>query len=150
MSGGMAGFLDESTGDLVKHIRAATGVSAQVGVGVNARIFAEQARLGAARPHIVYTQVDGHSPKDLSGLDGCAELTLHLYAYSDTQPNSRLLANAILYRMAGSDHSRWADSTYVHVCNGGIVDTGVQAAKDQSDKKLYWTRLVMRLVISDW
>lgn len=150
MSGGRAGFLDESTGDLVKHLRSAAGISALVGSQADARIFAEAARLGAAVPHIVYTQSDGHATKVLSGLDGCEDISLHLYAYSDLQPQSRSLARAILYRMAGSDNSRWGDTTHVHVCNGGIVDTGHYPAKDHSARKLYWTRLVMRLVISDW
>lgn len=149
MSGGRAGFIDESTGDLVKHLRASAPISDLVGVDIDARIFAESAPLGAEPPHIVYTQASGHSSKDLSGLEQCDDITLHIYAWAASQSVSRLLARAILLRTTGADNTRWGDTTHVHVCNGGIVDTGYESAHDHSDRKLYWSRLVLRLVISD-
>jgi hypothetical protein len=151
-------FLDELTGDLVRHLRTAPQVTVDsviipsiaslVGGDQNARIFPEQARLGAGMPQIVYTQAAGHASKTLAGPDGCEELTLHVYAYADLQPRSRLLARAILERCVEADNAVWGLTTAVHVCNGGIVDSGVQAAADQSDRKSYWTRLVLKLVIS--
>lgn len=160
---GKTTFLDELSGDLVRHLRTSPqvtvdgtivpSVASMVGEDQNARIFPEVARFGAAMPQIVYTQAGGHSPKTLEGPDGCEEITLHIYAYAIEQPRSRLLARAILQRCVDGDNSMWGAAvgnagTAVHVCNGGIIDTGVHEARDQSDKKSFWTRLVLKLVIS--
>lgn len=156
-------FLDELVGDFVRHLRTSPqvtidgvvvpSIASMVGTDENARIFPEAARFGAAMPQIVYTQAAGHTPKILSGPDGCEELTLHVYAYAVEQPKSRLLARAILQRCVAADNTIWgagsgSTGTAVHVCNGGIVDTGVNEARDQSDKKSFWTRLILRLVLS--
>lgn len=153
-------FLDELTGDFVVHLRTAPSflagletipaIASMIGSGENARIFAEQSRLGAAMPQIVYTMVSGHSSKDLAGVDGCQDLTLHVYAYSDAQVESLRLARAIHKRtIAHASNSIWGTGTGVHVCNGGIVDSGRDPAGDQSDRKHYWQRLVLRMVISE-
>lgn len=155
---GKIGFLDELTGDLVIHLRTAPqvtsggvtipSIASMVGVEQNARIFPEQARQGVALPQIIYTQSGGSSSKILSGLDGCEDITLHIYAYADSPNQSRLLARAIHERCLRGDNSSWGDGTRVHVCNGGILDTGIEPAKDDSDIKKFWTRLLLKMVIS--
>lgn len=155
---GKIGFLDELTGDLVIHLRSAPlridssvtipPIAAFVGEDTSARIFPEQARQGVAVPQIVYTQVGGGATKTLSGVDGCEDLTLHIYAYATDPNQSRLLARAIQERCLRSDNSIWGEGTHVHVCNGGIIDTGVDRAIDDGDVKKFWTRLVLRMVIS--
>ncbi len=154
---GKIGFLDELTGDFVIYLREAPSVTvsgatipaiaSMVGSEENARIFPEQARFGVALPQIVYTQVSGSSPKILSGPDGCDDLGLHVYAYADSPNQSRLLATAIRERCLNGDNQVWGDDTAVHVCNGGIIDSGVEPARDASDIKKFWTRLLLRMVI---
>lgn len=144
-----ATFLDELSGDLVRHLRSPVAISGLVGAAQDARIFPESARFGSAMPQIVYTQADGHTPKILTGPDGCEELTLHIYCYSSSQPQSRALARSVHDACIGANNSIWGQDTIVHLCNGGIVDTGRDAATDHSDQKYFWTRLVLRLIISD-
>lgn len=148
MAGGKAGFLDELTGDFVLHLRGDSAVNALVGTGTDARIFPEAARQYAAAPYIVYTLAGGNSEKLLSGLEGCENQTLHVYCYGDTPNASRALARAVHDKMLNTIEEAVGGGTIVHVCNGGITDTGVEAAKDSSDRKRFWTRLVFRLVIS--
>jgi hypothetical protein len=158
MAGGKVDFLTELSGDLVIHLRTAPAytiggftipaMSVMIGSGTDARIFAEQAKLGSQMPQIVFTQSSGHTPKILSGPDGCQDIGLHIYAYAAAQPTSRHLAWSILQRCIGSVNAQWGDGTIVHVCNGGLVDTGTHSAGDQSNLKAYWTRLVFNLVIS--
>jgi len=152
-------FLDELTGDFVRHLRTAPqvivggltipAIADMVGIADDARVFPEAARFGVDMPQIVYTQVSGHSPKDHDGRDGCEDLTLHVYAYAVQQPRSRLLARAILERCVNDHGLRWGLDTFLHVCNGGVIDSGVHHANDQSDIKSFWSRLVLRLVISN-
>jgi hypothetical protein len=155
---GKVGFLDELTGDFVIHLRTAPSVTVDgvtvptiaslVGTNQDARIFPEQARQGVPLPQIIYTQAGGASSKTLAGLDGCEDLTLHVYAYADSPNGSRMLARAIHERCLRNDNSVWGEGTIVHVCNGSIIDTGVEPARDQSDQKKFWTRLLLKLVIS--
>jgi hypothetical protein len=155
---GKIGFLDELTGDFVIHLRSAPpyvvdtvvipSIASLVGASSDARIFPEQARHGVPMPQIIYTQSGGSSSKILTGLDGCEDITLHVYAYGDSPNASRLLARAVHERCLRSDNSIWGDGTRVHVCNGGIIDTGTDAARDGSDQKKFWTRLLLRMVIS--
>jgi hypothetical protein len=142
----MADFLDELNGDFVKHTRASSGIAALVGSGTNARVFPLMARQGAALPFVAYTQAAGTTLKTHSGRSGCKEMTLHVYCFAATQPGARALANLL--------EPYWLDTegpvgsgTKIHVCNGGIVDDGVEPAQDSSDKKKFWVRLVLRLLI---
>lgn len=148
MSGGKAGFLNELTGDFVKYLRTDTAVKALVGENTQARIYPEMARQGQPVPYIVYTQAGGNSEKNATGLDGCLNLTLHVYAYGDSPNVSHDLAHAVADRMLPTQ-AIIGDGTKLYVCNGGIVDTGVDSAKDGSDRKRFWTRLVLRMVIGD-
>jgi hypothetical protein len=149
MAGGRAGFLNELTGDFVLYLRGASAVSALVGTGNNARIFPEAARQGAEAPYIVYTRAAGNREKILAGLDGCENLTLHVYAYADSQPQSIALAEAISDRMLPTLEQIVGDGTKLKICNGGIAQTGVEHDKASGDRKRFWTRLVLRMVISD-
>lgn len=142
----MADFLDELDGDFVKHTRANSQIAAKVGSGNNARIFPAMARQGAPLPHIAYVQADGATLKTHSGRTGCKEMTLHVYCFAATQPESRAIANLL--------EPYWLDTTgpvgsgtKIHVCNGGIVDDGVEPAQNSSDQKKFWVRLVLRLLI---
>jgi hypothetical protein len=142
----MADFLDELDGDFVKHTRVNSGIAAIVGSGVNARVFPMMARQGAAMPYIAYTQAAGNTHKSHAGRTGCKEITLHVYCFAAKQPEARALANLL--------EPYWLDTegdvgsgTKIHVCNGGIVDDGVEPAQDSSDKKKFWVRLVLRLLI---
>lgn len=154
---GKIGFLDELTGDFVIFLRSAPSISVNgvdlpsiaslVGSGQEARIFPEQARFGVALPQIIYTQVSGNSPKTLSGPDGCDDIGLHVYAYADSPNQSRLLATAIRERCLRGDNQIWGDGTAVHACNGGIMDSGVESARDDSDLKKFWVRLLLKMVI---
>jgi hypothetical protein len=148
MAGGKKAFLNELTGDFVIYLREATTISSLVGTGTDARIFPEMARQGAAAPYITYTQAGGSSEKHLAGLDGCQDLIMHVYAYGDSPNVSHELAHAIHDRMLPTQ-AAVGGGTKLHVCNGGIIDTGVEAAKEGSDRKRFWTRLVLRMVISD-
>lgn len=148
MAGGKAGFLNELDGDLVIYLRTAPLISDMVETGQDARIYAEQARQGQPSPYIVYTQAAGHSEKHLAGLDGCENITLHIYAYGSSPNISHALARAIHDRLVPTS-AIIGDGTKLHVCNGGIVDTGVVPARDGSDRKEFWTRLVLKMVISD-
>jgi len=142
----MADFLDELDGDFVKHTRASSAIAAIVGNGTNARIFPMMARQGAALPYVAYGQADGETLKTHSGRSGCKTMTLHVYCMAATQPAARALANLM--------EPYWLDTmgavgsgTKIHVCNGGIVDDGVEPAQDSSDKKKFWVRLVFRMLI---
>lgn len=142
----MADFLDELTGDFVIHLRSLVGVANLVGADTAARIFPDMARQGAALPHIVYTQATGNALKSHAGRTGCRELTLHVYCHAATQPGARELANLV--------EPYWLDTegligngTKIHVCNGSIVDSGVEPAANSSDVKKFWVRLVLRMLI---
>lgn len=148
MSGGKNGFLNELTGDFVKFLREDTVVKSLVGEGTAARIYPEMARQGQPPPYIVYTQAGGSSEKNATQLDGCIDLVVHVYAYGDSQPVSRQLAAAVADRMLPTQ-AIIGDGTKLHVCNGGVADSGVDASRDGSDRKRFWTRLVFRMVIGD-
>lgn len=149
----MAGnFLDELTGDFVKYLRGDATVSAAVGVGEDARIFPEASRQSAERPFIVYTQAGGHSIKHHGGVDETENLTLHIYAYGDSPSVARSLAVAARNRMlvAGNGANTIAgDGTAILVCNGGIVDSGYDHANDSSDRKRFWVRVVLSMLINE-
>lgn len=160
MSGGRAGFLLEEDGDFVKHTRTAPGfttvgglvvpaISTLIGEDEEARIFPEQARQGAKLPHIVYTKSHGHSPKHLADRDGCEDLMLHVYAYSGVQPQCILMAECLKNRWLDTNEVLVGDGTRVIVCNGGVVDSGVENLQDSSSRKKFYERLVLKLVISD-
>ena len=154
---GRIGFLDELTGDFVIHLRTAPSVTIGsvtlpaiadfVGADQEARIFPEQARFGVPCPLIVYTQVSGHSTKVLAGLDGSDDIGLHVYAYSSDPTQARLLATAIRQRCLSNDNAIWGEGTIVSVCNGGIIDSGTESARDNSDVKLFWVRLLLKMVV---
>lgn len=156
MAGGRIGFLDEVTGDLVKHLRTAPSVvisgvtvpamSSLVGEDNNARIFAEMAKLGSPMPQIVYTKAAGDDRRTLAGPDGSEELTVHLYCYSDSQPQTNLLARAVAARLA-TNGQIIADGTVLCLGLTTIIDTGYHAPTDQSSRKAYWTRVLAQLVI---
>lgn len=150
----MAGnFLDELTGDLVKFLRADATIAAAVGgSGTDARIFPEAARQGAQQPFIVYTQAAGHSIKNHDGVDPCETMALHIYAYSDHPSTSRTLAKAIRDRMLAAGNgadSVVGDGTTILVCNGGLVDSGYDHANDSSDRKRFWVRVVLSMLIEE-
>jgi len=149
MAGGRDGFLNELTGDFVKHLRSHSPIAAVVGgSGTDARIFCEAARQGVAAPYIVYTQSMGNSEKHLAGLDGCESMVVHVYCYAENQPASRSLANHVRDRMLPTQ-AIVADGTKLYVCNGGISDTGVEYDQASGDRKRFWTRLVLRMVIGN-
>lgn len=147
----MADFLDELDGDFVKHVRANSSIAAMIGgQGTNARIFAEMARQGAPLPYIVYTQSAGSVHKSHAGRTGDKEWTLHIYCYGATQPAARALANLLepyLNDIANNAEVAIGSGTKIKVCNGEIVDSGVEAAMNSSDVKRFWVRLVMRFLI---
>lgn len=149
MSGGAKCFLNELTGDFVKFLRADAAVSGMVGVGTAARIYPEAARQGQPAPFIVYTQAGGNSPKNAKELEGCINVTLHVYAYGDEPNVAQALARAIEDRMLPTLNTAVGDGTVLHVCNGGVVDSGYESATDGSDRKRFWNRLVLRMVIGD-
>jgi hypothetical protein len=140
-------FLDELTGDFVVHLRTPSSISTLVGAGTAARIYPEMARQGAALPHIVYTQAAGEALKTHSGRSGCKEVTLHVYCYSETQPQSRALAELVEAYMLDTSGPVASGQTKIQVCNGGIVDSGVEPAINSSDRKKFWVRLVLRMLI---
>jgi hypothetical protein len=148
MAGGKEGFLNELDGDFVKYLRADVVVKSLVGEGNEARIYPEAARQGQPAPYIVYTQSGGGSEKNLTELDGCLNLVVHVYAHADSPNVSHQLAHAVNNRMLPTQ-AIIGDGTKLYVCNGGIVQTGYDAAKDASDRKRFWTRLVFRMVIGD-
>jgi hypothetical protein len=148
MAGGKAGFLDELTGDFVKYLRADTVVKSLIGENAESRIYPEMARQGQPTPFIVYTQSGGSSEKNITELDGCLDLVLHVYAYGDLPSISHRLAHAVADRMLPTQ-AIIGDGTKLYVCNGGVVDTGVESSLDGSDRKRFWTRLVFRMVIGD-
>jgi hypothetical protein len=148
MAGGKDGFLDELTGDFVLYLQGDSSITSLVGSGANARLFPEAARQGASAPYVVYTQSSGGSDKVLEGVEGCDDVILQVYAFADSQPQSRALAVAIRDRMLPTQ-AIIGGGTKLHVCNGGIVSSGHDAAQDSSDRKRFWTMLVLRMVISD-
>ena len=148
MAGGKNGFLDELTGDFVKFLRGDTSIAALIGGNsTDARIFPEAARQGAPLPHIVYTQSAGNREKILSGVEGCIDMTVHVYCYADTQPGSRALAAAVANRMLTHESGPVGDGTILHIANGGEADSGHDADKASGDRKKFWTRLVLRMVV---
>lgn len=149
MAGGRDGFLNELDGDFVNHLRADSAVAALIGGNsTEARIYPEMARQGASLPYITYTQAGGNFEKNLTGLDGCHNITLHVYCYSESQPSARALGTAVCLRMLPTQ-AVIGDGTKLHVCNGGIVDSGVDYDRASGDRKKFWTRLVLRMVISN-
>lgn len=150
----MAGnFLDEQTGDLVKYLRDYGPISTLVGLGTDARIFAEAARQGAETPFVTFTQVDGRSPKHHGGTDTTENLALHLYAWGDLPSTARSLAKAVRDRLLAAGNTGAdtiaGDGTRILVCNGGIVDSGVDPAKDSSDRKRFWVRVSVQMLIAE-
>jgi hypothetical protein len=79
-------------------------------------------------------------------MEGCLDITLHVYCYADTQPASRALAHDVSNRMLPRQ-GVVGDGSIMHVCNGGIIDSGVEHDKASGDRKRYWTRLVLRIVV---
>jgi len=148
MAGGRDGFLNELNGDFVLFLRAYAPISTLVGTGTDARIYPEAARQGAVAPYLVYTQAGGNSEKYLGGLDGCENMIVHVYAYADSQPQSKELAVAVRDRMLPTQ-AIVGDGTKLHVCNGGIIDTGYERDQASGDRKRFWTRLVLRMVIGN-
>lgn len=149
MAGGKRGFLNELDGDFVLYLRGDSAVSGLVGTGDNARIYPEMARQGVSAPYIVYTQAGGNSEKSAWRLSGCINLVLHVYAYGDLPNVSHELAHAVADLMLPTLNTIVGGGTVLHVCNGGIADTGVEAATDGGDRKRFWTRLILRIVIGD-
>lgn len=147
----MADFLDEVNGDFVKHVRANSSIAALIGgSGTDARIFPEMARQGAPLPYIVYTQSAGSVHKSHAGRTGDKEWTLHIYCYGATQPAARALANLLepyLNDIANNAEVTIGSGTKIKVCNGEIVDSGVESSMSSSDIKRFWVRLVMRFLI---
>jgi hypothetical protein len=149
MAGGRDAFLNELDGDFVKYLRADPVLGPMIGgTNENARIFSEAARQGAPMPYLVYTQAAGNWEKHLGGLDGCVNLILHVYCYSTSQPTSRNLAAMVCNRMLPTQ-AIVADGTKLYVCNGGVVDSGVNYDMASGDEKKFWTRVLLRMVIGD-
>jgi Protein of unknown function (DUF3168) len=143
----VANFLDELDGDFVKHLRVNSQIAALVGSGTNARIFRQMANQKSPRPYITYTQSDGEIVKTHQGRgDGCKNLVVHVYCWSDNVNQANDLAEIVEPYLLDSE-GPVGDGTKIIVCNGGIVDDGVESAVDSSDQKRYWVRLVLRMVI---
>ncbi len=149
----MAGhFLDELTGDFVKYLRADATISGLVGSNNDARIFPEAAKQGSSLPYVVYTRAGGHSLKNHAGIDPTEELTVHVYAFADSASGANALGVAIRDRMlsAGNGANTTAgDGTTILVCNGGLVDSGYDPAKDSSDRNRFWVRVVLSMLIEE-
>lgn len=148
MAGGKDGFLNEQTGDFVLFLRGAASITSIVGAGSSCKIYSSMARQGQDPPYLVYVMGGGHSEKDGGGVEGCDDINLHVYAYGATDAQSQALAVAVRDRMLPTQ-AIVGDGTKLLVCNGGIVNKGVDTPKDGSDRKRYWTRLVLRMVVSD-
>ena len=147
-------FLDELDGGLVAFLRSSASIRSHVGGDdaddQDARIFAEAARQGEANPFLVYTQSGGHSIKHHGGVDGDIDMTLQVYAYAVDQRTSRALAilvrDLLLAAGNGAD-TTLSDGTKIKVCNGGVVDSGHDFAKQSSDIKRFWVRGVYNLLL---
>lgn len=144
----MPNFLDELDGDFVKHVRSNASVAGLIGGdSTGARIYPEMARQGAALPHITYTRAAGHSLKTHSGRgDGCETMVLHVYCWAETNSAANDLAVLVRNHLLDTE-GMVGDGTIIHVCNGGIVDSGVVPSMSSSDKKKFWTRLVLRMLV---
>lgn len=138
----MAQFLDEVDGDFVVHTKSNADILALVG----SRIFPEAAPQDTAETHIIYTQADGNRPKTHSGISSHTNLTLHVYAISMTQPGANALAALIENHWLATEGIVGA-GTLVQVCNGGIYERGAWYAKDSSDEKQFFCRLVLKMFL---
>lgn len=143
----MAQFLDELTGDFVVHTRSNTDIANLVGSSTAARIHPNMLRQGTTMPAITYVQTAGHAQKSHSGRTGCKHLILNVYAWSESQPEANQLA-ALLEALWLDTEGEIGAGTKIHVCNGGIEDSGSLEAKDSSDVKKFWVRLVLRMLIA--
>lgn len=140
----MAEFLDEVTGDFVLHTKASSGIYAIV----KARIFPDAPPQSPTYPYLIYTEVSGHRIKTHAGVSsgGARHLTLHVYCVAESQPTANQLARLVEERWLATEGTI-GNGTLVQVCNGGIYESGQWFAKDSSDVKAFFSRVVLRMLI---
>lgn len=139
----MSHFLDEIDGGFVVYTKALSEIEDIV----SARIYPEAAPLDESQPHLIYTQADGHSLKSHRGQSGERTLAMHVYCISTSQPQANELADLIEYRWLSVDNAQAGDQV-VQVCNAGQMDGGQWFANDSSDQKLFYRRVLLRMLIT--
>ena len=139
----MPQFLDEVSGDFVLHTKGDTAIAAIVG----GKIYPEAAPQGALAPYLIYTQADGHRIISHSGAGAAGTVAIHVYCISQSQPQANALAKLVEDRWLNTVDQRLTGNTLVQVCNGSIHDGGQWFAADSSDVKMFYRRIVLRMLL---
>lgn len=139
----MSHFLDEIDGGFVVYTKADEQIEEIVG----ARIYPDVAPQDESRPHLIFTQADGHSLQSHRGQTGERTLALHVYCISRSQPQANALADLVEDRWLSVDNAQTGDQM-VQTCHGGQFDGGQWFAKDSSDEHLFYRRMVLRMLIT--
>ncbi len=133
----MADFADE----LKTWMKTQASITSLVGSGVNARIYPDMPRQGAALPFITYVEVGGSSNEHHGGISGIAEAVFHIYAFGATRTAANDLAEAI--RLAMQTFRGTMGSTAVSWVSASVHrDADVDKARDKNDKHRYWCRRI--------
>lgn len=144
----MAGLFDEQNGGLVTYWKSVAAITALVGSTTNARIYPDQAKQGAALPHLVYTRASGGNVfRHLAGMSGVRTSVLHVYAYDSSRSGADALAEAVKQSMHSGFARASRSGVWVNACFvDDATDDGVDDVAPGTDVKKYWSRLVLRIV----
>lgn len=143
----MAGLFDEESGGLVVYWKTVTAITQRVGANASARIAADVAREKWTGQFLVYTRGTGGTVfNHLGGTTGVRISLVHVYAWGDSRTDADALIEAVKRAMqSGFARTTW-NGVYIHRCFiDEPPDDGYDPPFDGSDKKKFWSRLVLRI-----
>ena len=138
------GLFDARGGDLITYWKTVSDITNLVGAGSAARMYADNAKQGAAEPFIEFVRVGGEAESHLAGVSGTRHTILHVYCYGATNTASDALAEAVRTNTAnyrgtmGGTYINWVECT-------DATDSGFTKQEDGSDAQRYWTRVILRI-----
>lgn len=140
-------FYDEQTGGLVTHWKSVAGITALVGSGDDARIFAHVARQSQGKPFVTFNLVDCEAYLNLAGASGAERTVVHIYCWAETLAGAEALAKQV------RNNTRNMRGTYtgttVNRVNCHAMDHGWKFRKEGSPEMDFYVRLIARFVHSE-
>ena len=134
------GFFDASTGDLFTYWKTKSEITALVGMGTSARIYAQGAKAGEPMPFVVVIPAGGNDHRHLSGLSGIRRQVMEVIACGSTQASADALAEAV--RSETADYRGVMGASWVNqVLQETAPESGYDQPLDGSHQGRYWTMI---------
>jgi len=140
-------LFDEESGGLVTYWKTISAITSRIGTGTSMRATADVAREKWTGQFLVYTRGTGGTVfNNHRGPTGARISLVHVYAWGDSRTDADALIEAVKLAMqSGFARNTWS-GVYINRCLiDEPPDDGHDPPFDGSDKKKFWSRLVLRI-----